>query len=296
MEDKAWGAGERVLAFQSLGFQIEGLNAPQVDTLSHRFNGFVSAVNATPGLAQCRCLQGEMGDIEVPLANEHQEYQPAVDYRGDGLSVQGYNFSAKINLDGTQQRTCLYTEIPEHVMRRDVIDNYLRVAAAYAALTRGGLLMHSSGIVIDGRAYLLIGRSGAGKTTCARMALAAGARVLSDDINILLPVNQQGFQAGPVPLTGELALAPGEEQTPYKVGGIFWLEQANCTEITSISLATRASRLMVCCPVVNVDSYRQELLLAIIDNLLSIVPMHVLRFRRDEKFSRIESLIGNMFI
>ena len=66
-----------------------------------------------------------------------------------------------------------------------VIENYLRLVTAYAALSMGGVLFHSAGVVVDGRAYLFVGRSGAGKSTLARLALATGTDILSDDNNLL---------------------------------------------------------------------------------------------------------------
>ena len=49
--------------------------------------------------------------------------------------------------------------------------------------------LHASGIVIDGRAALFVGASGAGKSTTAAAFLANGHRVLADDV---VPVSQEG--------------------------------------------------------------------------------------------------------
>ena len=59
--------------------------------------------------------------------------------------------------------------------------NLLAAAIAYRLPSRPGALLHAAGIVLDDRAYLLIGAAGTGKSTWTHAARAAGARVVSDD-------------------------------------------------------------------------------------------------------------------
>lgn len=59
--------------------------------------------------------------------------------------------------------------------------NLLTAAMAYRLPSRPGALLHAAGIVIDGRAFLLTGASGSGKSTWTRAARDGGARVVSDD-------------------------------------------------------------------------------------------------------------------
>jgi hypothetical protein len=61
------------------------------------------------------------------------------------------------------------------------LSNLLAAALAYRLPSRPGALLHAAGVVIDGRAFLLTGASGSGKSTWARAAREAGARVVSDD-------------------------------------------------------------------------------------------------------------------
>ena len=50
---------------------------------------------------------------------------------------------------------------------------------------RGGIAMHASAVEVDGEAVLLCGASGAGKSTLTAALIAAGARLISDDLSVL---------------------------------------------------------------------------------------------------------------
>lgn len=63
----------------------------------------------------------------------------------------------------------------------------LRLAWQVVAGRVGGLLLHASGVALDGRALIACGPSGAGKTTFARLAVEAGCTLLSDELLVLLP-------------------------------------------------------------------------------------------------------------
>jgi hypothetical protein len=63
--------------------------------------------------------------------------------------------------------------------------NLIAAGLAYRLPSRPGALLHAAGIVIDGRAFLLTGASGSGKSTWTRAAREGGARVVSDDAVVL---------------------------------------------------------------------------------------------------------------
>jgi hypothetical protein len=63
--------------------------------------------------------------------------------------------------------------------------NFLRAALGWCLPERGGALVHAAGLVIDGRAFLLVGPEGSGKSTWSRFGENAGARVISDDLVLL---------------------------------------------------------------------------------------------------------------
>ena len=59
----------------------------------------------------------------------------------------------------------------------------------------GGAMLHAAGIVLEGRAFVLIGAEGSGKTTWTLRAREAGADVLSDDIVVVTRSASGAFEA-----------------------------------------------------------------------------------------------------
>jgi len=63
--------------------------------------------------------------------------------------------------------------------------NLVRAAVAWILPGRGGALVHAAALVLDGRAFLLVGSEGAGKSTWAALGERGGGRVLTDDLAML---------------------------------------------------------------------------------------------------------------
>jgi len=141
-----------------------------------------------------------------------------------------------------------------------VFENFLRVLVAYRLLELGGAVLHSAGVVKDGAAFLFLGRSGAGKTTAARLSLARGAEVLSDDLNALVigaSAGAGGCVVLKLPFTGDL----GERRAPrppVPLGGLLRLLQDPADAIAPLSRAETLACLLACAPYVNVDPHRRE--------------------------------------
>jgi hypothetical protein len=70
--------------------------------------------------------------------------------------------------------------------------NLLRACLAWRLPDRGAAMLHAAGLVIDDRAFLLVGSAGAGKSTWVRLGQSAGARVVSDDL-VLVDPDDGGF-------------------------------------------------------------------------------------------------------
>ena len=70
-----------------------------------------------------------------------------------------------------------------HAQALDVLESELQLAVA--RLARPEVFVHAGVVAVDGRAILVPGRSGAGKTTLVRALVAAGATYYSDEYAVL---------------------------------------------------------------------------------------------------------------
>jgi len=285
-----WGNATVAIDFSGLRFHLQGLDAAQCGPIAARFG---SAAQAAPRQAPIVIQTGyrdfadpDTGRFNNPLSG----YCPVIAYSARGVEVEGLGFRATITFAPVLAGT-LCTHSREDLADPFVFENFLRIITAFAVLARGGLLLHSSGIVRDGKAWLFLGRSGAGKTTLARKALATGADILSDDGNVLLPDGQGGFEAGPVPFAGELGQVPCRDQRPAPVAGIFWLHKSEALQVQGVAPAIAYSRVMVCSPTVNVCPEAEEQLHEVLLQLLQQVPVLQLDFSLQHDFDAIFACI-----
>lgn len=286
-----WGEQNLHLSFAGLQYRIEGLRPEQCQPIIDRFQ--LDVGDQTPPRTRITIRAGHLPFEETDVSRYADPvcgYSPIIEPVEHGLWVEGLDFRGSITLE-PEIRGTLFTNTPDKLGQPMVFENYLRIITAFAALRAGGVLLHSSGIVRDGRAWLFLGPSGAGKTTIARMALATGADILSDDGNLVLPDGQGGFEAGPVPFAGELGQVPCRDRHPHTVAGIFWLRQAAEVNLRPMGDALAYSRIMVCSPTVNVSQPQSDLLDQVLRKLLASIPVFQLDFARDDDFDTVYSHI-----
>jgi hypothetical protein len=106
----------------------------------------------------------------------------------------------------------------------------------------GALEVHACGLVWRGRALVLCGRSGAGKSTTARLwrRHTRGVRVLSDDRIVLRPEGC-GARAWGTPWHGDGGFTSSESRP---LGALFFLGHGRTTRLRPLSRAEAAARLL----------------------------------------------------
>jgi hypothetical protein len=144
--------------------------------------------------------------------------------------------------------------------------------------SRQGCLIHAAGVEQAGRLWLLAGRSGAGKSTAARLLMGrAGITLLSDD---RLVVRREGgeVRAYGTPWPGDARVAVNRSAT---LAGILFLDQSQENVIVPLQPGDALARLL---PVVSVPWYEPDLHPLVLDfcgGLVESVSCHCLRFRPD---------------
>ncbi len=165
------------------------------------------------------------------------------------------------------------------------LDSVLRIVHSLILAREGGVLVHSSSAVRDGKAFLFAGVSGVGKTTISRLA-PTDVHVLTDEMSYLR--KEEGrFHAYGTPFAGDLA-RPGEN-LHAPVAAIYLLKQGPENRIEELGSADAVRGLMA-----NIlfFAHDHDLVQAVFEaaiNLAAQVPVRRLIFLPD---ARVWELIG----
>ena len=278
------------IGFSGLQYRLNGLSKKQGESIQKRYDLRSSGVASEPIVV----------DIEYQAFNSKPPavytgingYEPLLEFHPDRVEVEGLDFRGTIQLQPRLAGTLLYND-PLKLESSTACENFLRMITAYALIGSGGLFMHSAAVVVEGKAYMFVGRSNAGKTTISRLALAAGAAVLSDDANVIQKSSDETYLVGSVPFAGELVQQSSSDGKAYPLAGIFVLEKSDHNTVLPLSSSHKVASLLVSSPVVNMDSYRNKILLDNLEALASQVPVAKLKFTKTQGFEEIFRCITN---
>lgn len=144
---------------------------------------------------------------------------------------------------------------------------------------QGDLVLHASGVIVDGEGYAFLGKSGAGKSTlAAALAKDHHAQVLGED-QIILRHMENKFWIFGTPWHENPAMCSPEG---IPLAALFFLDRETDYGIQSISAPEGLSRIM---QTAFVPYYRPELIPSIIDNLVKLaveIPFYQLSYRLGE--------------
>lgn len=176
------------------------------------------------------------GPVLRLTAGQHRAspFTPAVSSAGARLEIARGDFRAVIG--GREGTLAAATS-------EQTLDAFLRSYIGHRLLRRGGLMLHSAGLVRHGRAYIFPGKSGAGKSTLARLAQARGAEVISDEINLLVPA-LGGWRVFGSPFWGEMRAAG--RQASWPLGGVRLLKKASRDELSPCGRGELLKTLLRC--------------------------------------------------
>jgi hypothetical protein len=138
-----------------------------------------------------------------------------------------------------------------------------------------GVEVHACGVEdTDGRGYLFIGHSGAGKTTMARQWPTEGVKILSDDRIILRSAAGRIWMYG-TPWHGEAELACA---TRTELSEILFLGRGDHDEVVPLPQARAVARLMACSFLPFYDAAGLAYTLSLFQEITDSVPCGEIRF------------------
>lgn len=273
-----WGPEEVSIDVAGGPYRFTGLSSAQSRAVLDRFENFCRQPRSAESAVTTRLFRASESGFR-PVDTRGWEYALDIDYAPASVRMAGMDLMGRIDW-APGARGALWTSDSGGPAFDGVLENFFRILVAYRLAEAGGALLHSAGVVDGREARLFLGRSGAGKTTISRHALATGRRVLSDDINGLLPGSSRPVVRG-LPFAGDLGHTTGGE---HPLAGLHRIEQAQEHHLQTVASASAVAWLTTCAPYVNADPYRSDRLIANLEKAVRSVPLEVLSFARDCDF------------
>lgn len=264
----AWGGKALTIVLPGGPYRFAGLDPAQVEAVRARFGSYLQETgDAGAAVAAVETLVFRMAEAECrEIDTRGWEYGLDLDPAPAAVRIAGLRLAGRLDW---RPGLCgaLWTPDAGSESFAGIFENFFRVLTAYRLLELGGILVHGAAVELGGRAVLALGRSGAGKTTFSRLALAQGGEVLSDDLNALRRT-AGGTVVEKLPFTGDLgdSAAPAG---PFPLGALLRLEKSPEDALVPLGRAEAIGLLLACSPFVNIDPHRREALLA---NLASLLP------------------------
>jgi len=268
--------GDRAVALEVAGgpYLFTGLSPRQEELVRQRFSGLCRPGEEAAAVAS-RVFRAPAADF-LDRDVRGWEYTQDMDHAAGSVRLAGLRLMARLDWTPALAGALWTCEEEGDEWTAAVFENFFRVLAAYRLLAEGGAVIHSAGVTDGAAAWLLLGPSGAGKTTASRLCLEGGGLVLSDDLNAIRldPSGPPSVQR--LPFTGDL----GERSTgpsSYPLRAILRLAKGE-DALRPLSPAAALAGLVAAAPFVNRDPWRREALLAALEGLARSVPAYELTF------------------
>src|SRR5258708_36029492 len=188
---------------------------------------------------------------------------PEFGYELEGAVLRA--FANEIRFDGVENQYAL--------------DSMIRVFLTWKLLSHSGFLLHAATVMRSGKAYVFMGRSGAGKSTVA--SLSPEGSVVTDEISLLRRENGV-WRAYGTPFWGEFRAAGSNTSAP--VAGIFRLLQAAENRVTALRTAAILRTLLPNVLFFSAEAEANRRLLEILTKAATEIPCYELAFRKNATF------------
>ncbi|MFQ5767293.1 MAG: hypothetical protein ACE5ID_04845 [Acidobacteriota bacterium] len=225
------------------------------------------------------CHQGE--GVIIPLPGPGEVPVIDVDRRpGDVYRIRSHWQDGQMNLQ-TGQASITLTDLHEMPLRMS-LENFLRVACQLLLLQRHSFLLHSAGILDEGRCFLFFGHSGAGKSTVTR--LSQPRRALSDDL-VLVDADPAAarIHVHAVPFFGAFPLK-NRVRGHFPLAAAFRIRQDASDRIEPLSTARAAATLSASIPFVHELGATSDQLTDLVTHVVRTVAVKDLYFTLSTRF------------
>lgn len=234
-----------------------GVSEPILRQLREEWPAFVGAAPSVPFL-------------EVTIRQTHR-VAPAGNYDPKAMQVEqlahGVRFSMPEGVGTLHAGGHAEIELVQSAGLRPyfTLMNLVRGCLAWRIRDRGGALIHAAGLVVDGRAFLLVGAEGAGKSTWARLGEAAGGAVISDDL-VLIDGEGDGLHVvgGPFRSTHRVLYRPGR----WPLAALLFPRHAESPRLTALPPLLARARIAANLPFLGAEAEGDARLSSSLDRLM----------------------------
>lgn len=215
-------------------------------------------------------------DIKIDIHNEYgvpfTDYEVTINKNQDSLFYRRADYLIQTTHDYKEATIYVHDEL---ALKHALMNFY----SGYILHYNWGLLIHSSCVVEDGKAHMFTGRSGAGKSTAAK--LSAPRELLSDEAT-LVKISPEGITVYNSPFRSEIESTGQETPTPLK--SIQLLRQASYNRRKQIKKSDALFDLMdkVFYWVHSPEETKKIMML--LKNLVEKVPVYEMHFEKNETF------------
>lgn len=166
-----------------------------------------------------------------------------------------------------------------NVVNEWALETCLRATYAVRLPRFAGLLLHSSAVVNGGRAFVFMGRSGAGKSTAA--GLSRPRRILGDEITALR-LFDDGARAYGTPFGGDLPKDGRNGSAP--LAGMYWLVQSDENRVERLETKDALKAILPNIMCVATEPEVRTQVLQVAERFAREVPVYRLYFRKEPQF------------
>ena len=260
-----------------LTMRLDGLARSQERGLRERFRPFACAAPETADLA----IELRRARVDAFLrlpAGPPEEYR--LHHRVEGLRLHLWSYEFAGWLEGRRRRAMLALVEGEGALFDRGLENFLRVMTASFILERGGFLLHGSGVVRGGKAYVFFGPSGSGKTTVTDLSPAD--TVLSDDLTLVVQ-GDGGYEAAGIPFGLAHHKVPFTSGS-FPIASLNRLVQSREVRRRAIHGARALAEVAGSLPFVMQETGQASRAMQVVERALARVPVYRLEFRKDDAF------------
>lgn len=277
-----FGGHETTLVVGRWAVRLRGLDDALARDLGRRWGPFLAEAPPADARRTVRIDLADAGDrtfLPPPVPGETYRVQVRIEDHRPVL--RSYRFLAGPDADGPpgDWRALVSRSAAEPAGR--VVENVVRMRLARLVVEDGGVPFHGAGVVRDGRAHLLVGPSGAGKTTA--VALSRPCVSLGDDFALAVPEGD-GWATAAVPFDNAEMAVQEPPRGLLPLAGVWRLHQAEAPRLETPPAMTRSLSILACAAAPWTLPDLSAALMDNVERLGAAVPYGHLHFDRSPAF------------